>query len=547
LDLQVFDTLLGEGRAAAGRGRLTDAADRYRRALELWHGPPLGGMNSRLLRAVATRLTERHLALVEENAEIQLQLGNHHDVIGELRALVAAHPVRERLRAQLMTALYRAGRQAEALAEYQQARQTLVTELGLEPGPSLRQLERAILTGAANVGAVPAGPVASAPTPSMMDATASPHLSRPPAPRLLPPDVADLTGHGAAVARLCGPADPAPRSSAPAAPVTVVSGMAGVGKTTLAVHAAHRRAADFPDGQLFVSLYGSEPRPVRPMLVLGRFLRALGVLDQHLPGSLDERAELYRDRLAGRRMLIVLDDAASEEQILPLLPSAGPAAVLITSRRRLPGLAGAHLVELAALDPRSATELLAQLAGAERVEAEPEATRELVRLCDGLPLALHIAGARLADRPHWTVRRLVTRLADERHRLDELTYGGLGVRQRIAPAYQLLGGAARQLFRRLALLPVDGFSDQVNALPIEADPRAAEDALEALVDARLLAAERVDDRTVRYRFPELIRLYARERLAAEEPAELRRDPLVRLTDRWRPLAIAGGSRDVPCG
>jgi DNA-binding SARP family transcriptional activator len=516
LDLREFDGLVSGGRAARAQGRLADAAGRYRQALALWRGTPFDGMNSRLLLAAAASLSEQHLALREEHLDVQLRLGNHHDLIGELKRLVGEHPVREGLWAQLMTALYRDGRQAEALAVYRQARQIFVAELGLEPGPQLRRLEHAILNGDTQLDE-PAWASATAPAPE--PAAARPRVRL---PRLLPADTGDLVlDDPAVIGQLRHMLGGAAAATATAVPTVVVSGAGGTGKTTLAVHAAHRCVADFPDGQLYITLHGLDPHPVSAGPALQRFLRALGVPDWAIPDGVEERAEMYRDRLAGRRVLVVLDDAGHEDQIIPLLPGGATSAVLVTSRRRLTRLPDAHQVEVDVFEPLRALALLARVAGADRVGAEPIAARALVRLCGGLPLALRIAAARLAARPHWSLADLVARLVDERYRLDELSHGGLDVRQTIATAYEGMADVSRRLFRRLSLVEGGDFDGGVCRPLLGVGSREAQDALAGLVDAYLVNVVRTDGRSARFRFHELVRLYARERLAAEEPPQRR--------------------------
>jgi hypothetical protein len=287
-----------------------------------------------------------------------------------------------------------------------------------------------------------------------------PCLPAPAAPHQLPPDVADFVGRAELVAQLrgwlaCWPDGVATKANGTAVPVAAVSGKAGVGKSALALHVAHQLAAVFSDGQLYASLGGADvagTAPREPAEVLGWFLRALGVDGGAVPAGLEERAALYRSRLAGRRVLVVLDDAADQAQVRPLLPGGPGCAVLITSRARLAGLAGARLVHVDVLDTGQAVALLARIAGSGRVAAEPAAATAIVAACGWLPLAVRIAGARLAARPHWPLCRMASLLADERGRLDELAHGDLEVRASLSLSYQALGQRQRRLFRRLGLL-----------------------------------------------------------------------------------------------
>jgi DNA-binding SARP family transcriptional activator/Tfp pilus assembly protein PilF len=540
LDLRVFDRLGAAGRARAANGQLAEASATFRRALALWRGPPLAGVTSRVVGAASVSLTERRLALLEEAIDIELQLGRHHEAIGELMVLAAEQPARERLRALLMTALYRDGRQTEALEVYQRGRQALIAELGLEPGRELQQLHRAILARhpeldlpgseagmATDVGAETMRATA-------VNATAPFGMAT---PHLLPSDISDFTGHDLRVREIRAALLPASGGAPPSSvPVVTITGSGGTGKTTIAVHVAHRVSHEFRDGQLYVTLRGGEARPVSTAQVLERFLRALGVPGSAIPEDRDERAEMYRDRLSGRRVLVVLDDAASEEQILPLLPGGGDCAVLVTGRVRLTRLAGAQRVHLDLFGESDAIELLAQVAGRERVAAEPEAAGTVATLCGNLPLALRIAAARLAARPHWTIAHMAARLADERHRLDELRHHGLGIRSTISVAYEGLEWPARRLFRRLGMLETPDFSSWVSIPLLGVGPTEVEDLLESLVDIQLLDVEQVARGGVRYRFHELIRVFARERLKAEESPAEQHEILRRVLGAWLHLA-----------
>jgi tetratricopeptide (TPR) repeat protein len=491
---------------------------------------------SPLVQAAALSLAERRLAVVEDRIEAELQLGRHHELIGELMVLTAQHPVRECLRAQLMLALYRDGRQPEALEAYRVGRQALIDDLGLEPGRELQRLHSAILAGDAALD-LPAEPAEPAKPEAWLAETI-------PTPHLLPAAIADFTGHDETLHEIARALALAEDGSRPAAvPVVAITGKGGAGKTTVAVHAAHAASPHFPDGQLYVGLRGANGRPVSPAHVLERFLRALGVPGQAIPEEIEERAELFRDRLSGRRVLVVLDDAANEDQIEPLLPGDAGCAVIVTSRVRLTRLAGAHRVHLGMLDRSHAVSLVVQVVGADRVEAEPVAVQDLIDLCGGLPLALRIAAARLAARPHWTIAQLVLRLSDEGRRLDELRHGGLGIRTSISLAHDGLGSRAQQLFRRLGLVDAPDFAAWVSIPLLDGSPHEAEDLLESLVDIQLLDVERTDGRPPRYRFHDLIRVFARERLAAEESPADRREALRRVAGAWLSLAREAHRRE----
>jgi DNA-binding SARP family transcriptional activator/Tfp pilus assembly protein PilF len=535
LDSLRFADLTSAARAAREAGDPGRAVACYRDALRLWRGPALEGIDSQVVRAAASRLDELRITTNEERLALELDLGRHHELVGELAELVAASPLRERLRAQLMLALYRCGRTAEALQAYRDTRRTMVDELGIEPGEELRRLEHSILTSDPAID-LPAGRVRLAPEgqqpdgqpPQGQQPDGQPRGRNQPegpqpdrqVPSLLPADIADFTGRSEQVSeirrRLLRRGR---RQAGQTLPIVVLVGQAGVGKTSLAVHAAHGLAGQFPDGQLFADLHGTASRRVAPVQVLERFLRALGMSGPQIPEDLDERAEMYRGLLAGRRILVVLDDAVGESQVTPLLPGSAAAAVLITSRARLAGLPGAAHVEVNVLDLRQSLSLLARIAGPARVRAQPEAVAAVARYCGHLPLALRIAGARLSAHPHWSVRQLRDRLADEARRLDELRHGDMGVRASISLTYQGASDQARCLLRRLALLEAPAFSSWVSAALLDLPLQEAEDVLEDLVRAQLVETVGVGSGAAsHYRLHELIGVFARERLAAEETA-----------------------------
>lgn len=516
LDSEQFEKLVAAAQAARAAGQLDQAMGYYRDALRFWRGPALEGIDSQLIRVAASRLDEQRITAIEDRIDLELALGRHHELVGELGELVEEHPLREQLRGQLMLALYRCDRTAEALQAYRHARRTLIDELGIEPGERLQQLERAILTSDPGLG-LPARAVVTEPPRQ--------HI-----PSLLPTDIADFTGRDEQLSQirrhLIRETDVKERQ---AVPVVVITGKGGVGKTSIAVHAAHDAARLFPDGQLFADLHGGTLHPVGPLEVLERFIRALGISASFIPEGLDERAEVYRNLLASRRVLIVLDDAVSESQVAPLLPGHGAAAVIITSRRRLAGLPGAIHVAAGVLDATKSLDLLTRIAGEDRVQAEAAAAAEIARHCGHLPLALRIAGARLSARPHWSLQQLAERLADETHRLDELTHGGMGIRPSISLSYVGASDKAKQLFRRLALLDLPFFSGWMSAALLDLPLAEADDLLDELITAQLIEAMGTNSGvSSHYRFHELVRVFAREQLAANESAAERRAALERV-------------------
>ena len=348
----------------------------------------------------------------------------------------------------------------------------------------------------------------------------------------LPPDIRDFTGRAEQVGEVTRLIAAAAASSGTALPIVCLSGQAGVGKTTLAIHVAHRISGEFPDGQLYTNLRGTDARGQDPADVLAGFLRELGVDGTDIPEGLDERARMYRAQLAGRRMLVMLDNAADEAQVRPLLPGSPGCAVLVTSTSRMAALAGAAAVPLDLMPPGQAAELLTAIVGAARARAEPEAVGEIARLCGYLPLALRIAGARLVSRPAWTISWFATRLGDESRRLDLLKAGDLEVRASFGLSYHGRDEAERLAFRMLGLLAADFPAWNLAAL-IETDGDEAEQLLEQLVDAVLVDVAGVDATgLIRYRLHDLLRAFARECLFDTEAQGVREESLARLADQY---------------
>jgi DNA-binding SARP family transcriptional activator/uncharacterized protein HemY len=537
LDADRFERLVAEGRQAFAAGRAERAAADLRDALALWRGPALADVPSTVLvDSEAVRLEESRLAALEARIEADLACGRHRELVGELESFVGRHPLREVLYGQLMRALYRSGRQADALRVYRRARQVLIEGLGIEPGAELQRLERAVLSKDPSLEPAPA-----------VDAGARRH-SAVPVPCQLPADVRDFTGREETVAALLRLLEQDGSRHASALVVGCITGPAGVGKTALAVHVAHQLRPSFPDGQLHVNLRGAEAQALDPAEVLAGFLRALGLEGVVIADSLEERVRQYRSRLADRRVLVVLDNAASEAQVRPLLPGGGGCAALVTSRARLGGLEAAHPLALEVLEPDQAVALLGKVAGPARVTAEPEAAQAIVLLCGLLPLAVRIAGARLAGRPAWRLALLAERLGDERRRLDELATGDLAVRASVALSYHGCSAAERQLFCLLGMLAAPSVPAWVAASLLDTDVAAAEGLLERLVDAQLVEADGQDQAgQLRYRLHDLLRVYARERLQAEEPAPAKQASLRRVLQAALALAERADALLVPSG
>ncbi len=495
VDVGRFEVLVERAREAAGRGDRHAEAEVLRQALGLWRGEPLADVASEVLgRDAAARLAEQRLGVLQRRIGADLVLGRHGELVAELQVLTERYPLREGLWAQLMTALYRCGRQADALGAYQRVRRLLAEELGIDAGSELEALHQAILTN----------------DPALAAPSAAARMGGWVRQSELPMEVGDFVGRAGLVGQIERLLADQGR-----VPVVALSGPAGVGKTALAIHAAHRLAERFGDGQLYVDLHGATTglAPLAPVEVLGRFLRALGVDPAAVPTSVEEASAAFRSRVAGRRLLLVLDNAADAAQVTPLLPASPGCGVLVTSRRVLSALDGARHVRLEVLAPGEAVELLGRLAGREQVAAEPEAAAKVARLCGWLPLGLRIAGGRLAVRPTWPVSALAERLADARRLLDELELAEVGVRASFTVSVeQLRAGdgpvdrAAAEAFGLLGLLDGPDVGVPVAARLLDNSEERAERVLERLVDAQLLETPTPG----RYRLHDLLRLYARE-------------------------------------
>jgi DNA-binding SARP family transcriptional activator/tetratricopeptide (TPR) repeat protein len=519
LDARCFEERARKARDALAEGAPEEAAGLLRDCLSLWRGPALSGIDRPFAEIEAARLEERRLLVTEERMALELDLGRHEELVGDLLALVRAHPLRERLRSLLMLALQQAGRRAEALAAYQDGRQLLVETLGIEPGPQLRAVHQALLRDepSPHGGALPHPPGDLAPWPE-------PPAAGQPAPRELPPDVRGFIGRGAELGALDELAGPAANGAGDRPlPIGIITGVAGIGKTGLLLHWSHRAMRRFPDGQLYADLRGYDAHrgPMSPGAALDGFLRALGVPGDQIPGALDERAALFRSILHGRQVLIVLDNARTPEQVRPLLPGSSSCLVLVSSRDRLDDLVaceGARLYALDLLSPGEAGELLSRMAGDRCID--PATADRIAMLCDRLPLAVRIAAARLAIHPHDAPADLADRLADEQRRLPELSPAHRGVRASFALSYRELPGRAAMLFRLLGLLDAADVAAWTAAALLGGSDQEAGDLLDQLVRAGLLeVAGRDCAGQVRYRLHDLMRLYARERSLAVDGCE----------------------------
>src|SRR5580658_3752143 len=545
-DAQVFESLVREGRRAYAAGDPERAAAQLAEALALWHGSPLADVPpTTLVETEAERLTELRLDAAELRVMAELACGSHAQVIPELRRLLADHSLRENLWLLLMQALDGAGRHAEALEAYGQARSVLAEELGVDPGAELRRCyaellakDDALTKDAGDApGSISAGTIsASSGLASSAPAPPEARVPRPvPAPAQLPADVADFTGRDDQVRHLVDLLSSASADDeSGAVRIALVAGAGGLGKTSLAVHAAHRVRGSFSDGQLYVDLLGATPHPLGVGDVLARFLRDLGVDGRDIPVDEAERAARYRTVLAGRRMLIVLDNARDAAQVRPLLPGTASCSVLVTTRSRMPDLASTQLVDLNVLADEEALALFSRVVGDERAAAEPEATAAVLLACAGLPLAIRICAARLATRSGWTIATMADRLRHEHRRLDELSVGDLAVRASFQVSFAALSASAQpdgiapaDAFRLLGLWPGPSVSSAAAAALFGTREYLAAAALEALVDARLLESTSPD----RYKFHDLLRVYAAERAMADL-SEPDRDAAIGRLLRW---------------
>lgn len=496
LDVLAFERLHREAVAASRAGSWQDASDIAARALALWRAEPLLDVPSQVLRDMhGPRLEQIRDSLLEDRVEADLRLGRHATLIPELRDLTRRFPLRERLHEHLVTALAHGGDQAEALAAYQAARRVLIDELGIEPGPRLRDLQDRLLSGDRQLLGATDRSAPEAPA-----AVAGPG----PAPRGLPALTRHLVGRQTHLDALAGLVDEAERSGGEMF-VATIDGMPGAGKTALAVAAAHRLAGRFPDGQLFLDLRGHTPdQPPRTVSdALDALLSALGVPSAGRPRDLESRAVLYRQRIADTRTLIVLDNASDEAQVRPLLPGSGGSAVLVTSRRRLRGLDDAHPFTVDVLAPDDSATLLRAVAGPDRVAVTPGLTA-LAALCGHLPLAVRMAGALLRHRPAWTAEYLSGLLGDETRRTALLADGERDLDVLFDLSYRAMDEAHRSMFRHLGLVPGPDFDASAAAALTGTDPAAAAWLLEGIVDHHLL----IQHLPGRYRLHDLVRLFA---------------------------------------
>jgi DNA-binding SARP family transcriptional activator/tetratricopeptide (TPR) repeat protein len=502
-----------------------------RQAVALWRGPVLGGqLATGSVESPYRHLELAHLAALEDLYEVELKLGRHREIADEVRSLVREHPERERIVGQALLALHRSGRTTEALQEYDRWRGLLADEFGMDPSADLERLHVAVLRRdpALDLSIEPIS-IGATRRDDQHRADASAFVGA--RPHTLPPDIPDFSGREAE-------ADQIRRtlrdSSTDRTRVVTITGRGGVGKTALAIRLAHQLRDQFPDGQLYVNLRGADEREaLAPSAVLDRFLRACGVSDAAIPQELDERLDLYRDLLSTRRVIVLLDNAASDEQVLPLLPSGPSCAAIVTSRLRLGSEIGGLDVPLEVMTPADAVALLARVTGPARIDAERSSAHELCRLCGHLPLALRVAAAKLSAKPHWSVEKLVALLRDERKRLDHLRHGRLDVRSSVTLSFQDLDDDVRSLLVRMADAALPEISVWACAALADTTLDRAEDMLECLFDAQLIdVANSEATGHVRYRMHDLVRLFANEQASGIETVQDLRESRRRLYDAW---------------
>ncbi|WP_162834548.1 AfsR/SARP family transcriptional regulator [Amycolatopsis circi] len=505
VDKWQFENMMQRGSTALENGAPDQATELLSYALRLWRGPAMGDVETgELLTAYAARLEESRLRALEGRIEADLQLNRHRDLVSELKELTITHPLHESFHSQLMLALYRCQRRDVALDVFRRFRGRLVEELAVEPSQYMQRLHQSMLAGEAE------GRLAPEPRTERITIAA---------PAQLPNDIADFVGRAEQISSAAHWLCPGQREDE-ALRVVAVNGMPGVGKSAFATRLAQRLRPVFGDGQLYATLGASEDTPRQPSEVLGQLLRAAGFVDAQIPDSTEERATMFRSWCVDRRVLVVLDDAASDAQVQPLLPAGAGCAVIVTARCGLQAMPGAHAVDLEPLSDSEGLELLGGMAGHERAAAEPDEVRRIASMCGNLPLALRCLGARLRSAPRWPVRNLRRHFEGSSRPLDMLRFSGLDVRARLKSCLRTVPAPARGVFRLLPSLGRDQFTAADVAAKLDCSPKFAEAILARLVGHGLLHIEPASrapadyDEPVSFEFHPLTRWFAEELLGA---------------------------------
>ncbi|CAM5236756.1 SARP family transcriptional regulator [Streptomyces spiroverticillatus] len=537
IDAHRFQDLCRLARVAGDDAR---AEELWRDALGLWRGSAFAGADTPWFNSQRALLEGERLAAQLDLADVQLRMGQHDRMLSELAARAEAQPLDERVIGQFVLALYRCGRQAEALEVYERARRRLRDELGVDPGVPLRDLHARILgggtrgAGARTARSSPASPRGDVPV-AAAGSESSQAVGRQLAPRLLPADLSLFVGRGQELDHACRMLV----EEGPGPATLLVTGPAGVGKTAFAIRAGHRLSARFPDGQLHADLRGFGGEPADPFTVLGAFLRALDTRGGTVPAELTGRIHLYRTLLAQRQILVVLDNAADAEQVADLLPSGPRCATILTSRTAMTGLNVPRL-QLGELTPTAGLALLREMLGPERIDAEPDSARSIVRTCGGLPLAVWVAGARLAARPNWPLAKVARLLNNEQRKLDVLAVGHIAVRASLELSYRGMANRTRTALELVALLPGPQFAAWALAPLLDVDLTEAEAVLDDLVEVHLvqtLAPTRSSSTGgTRCQLHDLVRLFGRERVEESVPPGERAAALTRLVEASLHLA-----------
>jgi DNA-binding SARP family transcriptional activator/tetratricopeptide (TPR) repeat protein len=506
LDSGLFAIRLRRAQQAEAGGLLNNAVTEYKAALGLWRGSVLQGEGGSVLAGTSRGLEELRMRTAEEYISLRARLGESASLISELRALIDEEPLRESLRHQLILALYRSGRQAEALEEFTAVRKLLDEELGISPGAELVALHEAVLRQSPELNPLPppARPEDDLPT-APISAPEHP-------PNTLPYDINDFIGRTSELRELL---DFGRKKAAGGTRIVAVDGMGGAGKTALVIHAAHMLAEKFPDGQLYVDLHGYTPGGIalRSGAVLDHLLRVMGASGEQVPEDYPTKVALWRSITSRLRILLVLDNAADSDQVRGLIPNSPRCLVLATSRARLVDIAGAHWITLDLMSKTDCATLIGSVLGPDRATAEPGALDELVQLCDRLPLALRIAASRLGRRREWTIRHMTDLLRDEKRRVRELSSGQYSIAAALTLSYNSMSSPHRAAFRVLARHPGPSIARSCAAALMETSAEETDRIIEQILDIHLIQQVAWD----RYFFHDLTRSFALD-LTSEDSA-----------------------------